>query len=57
VAVDPAPRRKRFAGDGDDRHQQREPDQQPQRDQRERGQAVLDADLDEQVAAAPHEAE
>ena len=37
------------------RGQQERPEQEPQHDQRERSKALVDADLDEQVAAAPHE--
>ena len=57
VAVGPRVARKRFAGDPDHDRQEQEPEEQPQRDQRERRQAVVDPDLDEQVAAAPHEAD
>jgi len=49
--------RQRLASDRDDRRQQDEADQQPEHDQGERLQAVVDPDLDEQVAAAPEEAE
>jgi hypothetical protein len=41
----------------DDRREQPAPDQEPKRNERERRQPRLDADLDEQVAAAPQEPE
>jgi hypothetical protein len=46
-----------LAGNGDDGGEEAEADQQPEHDQRERLQAVVDADLDEEVAAAPEEPE
>ena len=49
--------RQRLAGHGDDGRQERKADEQPQRDEHERRQPGVDADLDEQVAAAPEEAE
>ena len=57
MAVHPGVARQRLAGDRDDRGEQGEPDQQPEHDQGERLEAVVHADLDEQVAAAPEEAE
>ena len=57
VAVHPRVARQRLAGQGHDRREEDEPDQEPEHDQRERLQAVVDADLDEQVVAAPEEAE
>ena len=57
VAVRPRVARQRLPGDRHDRREQDEADQEPEHDQRERLEAVVDADLDEQVAAAPEEAE
>ena len=54
---DPRLAGQRLAGDRDDRRQEHEADQQPEHDQRERLEAVVDADLDEEIAAAPEEAE
>ncbi len=57
VAVRGRVARQSLARDDDDRGQEREADQQPHRHERERRQAGIHADLDEQVAAAPDPAE
>ena len=49
--------RQMLPGGGHDRGQQREAEEESERDQRERRQAGIHADLDEHVAAAPQEAE
>ena len=56
VAVDPPLARQRLVGDPDDGPQEERADDQPERDERERPE-VVDRELDEQVARAPHEAE
>ena len=55
VAVRSPARRERRTDDQEDADQQERPEQEPQHDQREGSQPLVDADLDEQVAAAPHE--
>ncbi len=53
----PIASRQRLAGDHHHRCQQQEPEQEPDGDQGERRQPGIDPDLDEQVAAAPEEAQ
>ena len=55
VAIGAPAGRERRSDDQEDADQQQGPEQEPQHDEGERLQTLVDADLDEQVAAAPHE--